>query len=197
MDPIHLVDSPAAGSGPDDVAESESLTLLVARSLRHAIFEGRLAPGTRIPQETVARELGVSRIPVREALRQLESEGLVVHRPNSGARVAVLDFDECVEIYKLRERIEPLAIAESAGRMDDVQLRAVEQLSHSLETQPRNPDTWLAGDREFHLSCYAGVQSDRLLAMIQNLWNTTQRYRRLLLQTFTSEDYDVQIAEHH
>jgi DNA-binding GntR family transcriptional regulator len=196
MDPIRLVASPPAGSGPDDVVESESLTLLVARSLRHAIFEGRLAPGTRIPQETVARELGVSRIPVREALRQLESEGLVVQRPNSGARVAVLDFDECVEIYKIRERLEPLAFSESIGRLSDEQLAEVVRLAQELKTITHDRDLWLKTDRQFHLAVYAGVAQGTLLSLIQSFWNRTQQYRRLLLSTFSDEDFELANAEH-
>src|SRR5918998_2890875 len=78
--------------------------------LREAIHDGRLKPGEPVRQEAIAHELGVSRIPVREALRRLESEGLVVARPHASARVARLDFEEYEEIYKMRERLQPLAL---------------------------------------------------------------------------------------
>jgi DNA-binding GntR family transcriptional regulator len=175
---------------------AEPLTQLVARNLRKSIADGRLKPGTPIRQEAIAREFGISRIPVREALRQLESEGLVVIRPNSGARVAVLDFEECVEIYKIRERLEPLAFSESIGRHTDEQLAEIVELAKELETLTDSHDLWLAGDRRLHLACYGGVSTGPLVRMIVGFWNTTQHYRRLLLSTFTAEDFEVVRAEH-
>jgi DNA-binding GntR family transcriptional regulator len=172
------------------------LTQLAAQTLRKAIFERRLLPGEPVRQEAVAKELGISRIPVREALRQLESEGLVVIRPNSGARVAVLDFEECVEIYKIRERIEPLAISESVGRLTDEQLAEMTTLMESLKGLTGDPEAWLEGDRKLHLACYAGVQTPRLLRMIVTYWNTTQHYRRLLLTTFSPEEFAIADADH-
>jgi DNA-binding GntR family transcriptional regulator len=176
--------------------EYESIAQSVARELREMIADGRLKPGEPLRQEAIAKQLGTSRIPVREALRQLESEGLVVYRVNSGARVAVLDFNECVEIYKIRERLEPLAISESVGRLTEEQLETVAQLARELEGMTDDHERWLAGDRRFHLACYAGVTTDRLLQMIQNFWNTTQRYRRVLLTTFHESDFEAATAEH-
>jgi DNA-binding GntR family transcriptional regulator len=184
------VELAALPSGP------EPLTQLVARRLREAIADGQLKPGTPMPQEPIAREFGISRIPVREALRQLESEGLVVIRPNSGARVAVLDFEECLEIYKIRERLEPLAFSESVGRHTEEQLTAIVDLARELETITSDHDHWLAGDRRLHLACYGGVASGPLVRMIVGFWNTTQHYRRLLLSTFTDEDFAIVGADH-
>lgn len=177
-------------------AEIESLAQAVARALRDMIGDGRLRPGEPIRQQAVAKQFGISRIPVREALRQLESEGLVVYRLNSGARVATLDFEECVEIYKLRERIEPLAISESVDHLSDEQIETVGRLALELEALVDDHESWLASDRQFHLACYAGVATDRLLQMIQGFWNTTQRYRRVLLTTFTLRDFEIAGAEH-
>jgi DNA-binding GntR family transcriptional regulator len=174
----------------------EPLARQVARALKDAIAEGRLKPGDPIRQEAVAKEFGISRIPVREALRQLENEGLVVHRPNSGARVAILDFEECVAIYKIRERLEPLAIGESAGRLTEEQLETVARLARELEGLTHDRDRWLMGDRELHLACYAGVGTPPLLNMIEGFWNTTQHYRRVLLTTFSDADFDVVSADH-
>jgi DNA-binding GntR family transcriptional regulator len=174
----------------------EPFTQRVARNLREAIADGRLKPGAPIRQETIAREFGTSRIPVREALRQLESEGLVVIRPNSGARVALLDFDECVEIYKIRERLEPLAFAESSVNLTEEKLEDVRRLAVELEQLTSDHDAWLAADRRLHVAFYAGLSTERLLRMIVGFWNNTQHYRRVLLMTFTDEDFDVQHAEH-
>jgi DNA-binding GntR family transcriptional regulator len=174
----------------------EPLTQFVSRQLREQIADGRLKPDIRIPQATVAREFGVSRIPVREALRQLESEGLVVIRPNSGARVAVLDFEECVQIYKIREQVEPLAFRESIGHLTSEQIEEVRRLAARLELLTSDHDAWLDGDRRFHLASYAGLRPGRLLAMTVGFWNTTQHYRRALLTTYSEEDFEVAHAEH-
>lgn len=168
----------------------------VARRLREAIYDGTLKGGAPVRQEAVARELGVSRIPVREALRQLETEGLVVIRPHSGARVATLDFAECEEIYKMRERLEPLALTESMGKLGDEQIETARRLAIELEGLQGDPKAWLEGDRQLHLACYSGVDTPRLLRTIVGYWNTTQQYRRVLLTVFDDEDYVLQHSEH-
>jgi DNA-binding GntR family transcriptional regulator len=168
----------------------------VARWLRDEIYAGRLAAGQPVRQEAVAEALGVSRIPVREALRQLESEGLVVLRPHSGARVAALDFAECTEIYKMRERLEPLALAESMARITPEQLQEATRLAERLRELQGDPQAWIEGDRQLHLACYAGVTTPRLLQVIVGFWNTMQHYRRALLSTFSERDYELAYAEH-
>jgi DNA-binding GntR family transcriptional regulator len=180
----------------DASSRNEPMTQVVARRLREAIIDGDLKPGTPIRQRAVAQEFGVSRIPVREALRHLESEGLVTIRAHSGARVAVLDFEEYAEIYKIRERLEPLALAESIGRLTDEQRQAVTALAIEVESLTGDLKAWLDADRRFHLACYAGVPTPRLLRMITDFWDTTQRYRRILLTTFSEEDFDVVHLEH-
>ena len=180
----------------DDEGTYEPRAQDVARRLREAIYDGRLKAGEAIRQEAVAQDFGVSRIPVREALRQLEAEGLVVIRPHSGARVATLDYVECEEIYKMRERLEPLALAESIVGITDEQVARAIELADRLETLQGDPKAWLEGDRELHLACYAGVETPRLLRMIVGFWNTTQQYRRVLLQVFSDEDFALQHSEH-
>jgi DNA-binding GntR family transcriptional regulator len=133
---------------------------------------------------------------VREALRQLESEGLVVLRPHSGAHVAVLDFEECLDIYKIRERLEPLAFSESVGRLTEAQLDEVARAAAEVELLTADHAAWLAADRAFHLACYAGVSTPRILRMIVGFWNTTQHYRRVLLTTFIAHDFELAHDEH-
>ncbi|MBS1883630.1 MAG: GntR family transcriptional regulator [Actinobacteria bacterium] len=168
----------------------------VVNWLRAAIEDGRLRPGERIGQETIAAELGVSRIPVREALRRLELEGLVVNPPHRSARVAPLDFAECEEIYKMRERLEPLALSESIAHVTDDQVEEAADLATALQKMHGDPTGWLMADRQLHLACYAGVQTPRLLDLIVGFWSTTQQYRRVLLSTFGDRDYEVQHMEH-
>jgi DNA-binding GntR family transcriptional regulator len=124
----------------------QPLVAHVAQQLRDAILDGRLKPGTPVRQEAVAREFGTSRIPVREALSQLENEGLVTIVPHCGARVATLDFDECLEIYKIRERIEPLTFAESVGRFTHGQLQTLNGLAAQIEASD-DQKVWIDIDR--------------------------------------------------
>ncbi|WP_448002158.1 GntR family transcriptional regulator [Agromyces bauzanensis] len=186
---------PDHSSSTNGVA-GESMTEVVARYLREAINEGKFAPGAAVRQEAVAKELGVSRIPVREALRRLESEGLVVTRPNSGARVAFLDFEEYADIYKMRERLEPLALSESIPRLTSSQIEDIERNLERLFLLEGQPAAFLEADRQFHLSCYVSVPTTRLLKMIEGFWATTQRHRRALLLTWTPEDYSWTNWEH-
>ena len=95
----------------DDKAALKTLTDRVAAEPRNAILTHKLKPDAPIRRAKLAQGLGIGRLPVREAQRGLESEGLVVIRPNSRARVVVWDHEACVEIYKVRERLEPLALS--------------------------------------------------------------------------------------
>ena len=149
----------------------------VADALRAQILRGAIAPGSRVRQEELAAEYGISRIPVREALRRLESEGLVVLVPNSGAWVAKLDRTECIEIYKIRERLEPLALGESCPNLSEDALNELAEIGAKIETAS-DTDEFLRLDREFHLLSYKGARMPQLQEMIQKFWNTTQHYRR-------------------
>jgi DNA-binding GntR family transcriptional regulator len=177
--------SPPAPAGHGSVArhaKGEALELIV-RELRDEILDGRLRPGERIHQQAVAGRFGTSRQPVREALRQLQNEGLVVVLPNAGARVARLDPDELVEVYLLRERLEPLAIERSAPHLPAERLA---ELRAEVEWMERNPPEgreaeWLAHDRAFHMASFAGARSPRLLAIVATLWNVAEQYRRAYL----------------
>jgi DNA-binding GntR family transcriptional regulator len=168
----------------------------VADWVRSAIHSGRFKAGQPIRQEAVARDLGVSRTPVREALRQLEAEGLVVIRPHSGARVSWLDYEECEESYKIRERLEPLALAESIGRLSGDQLASAEQLTEVVREARGDEQAWLDADRALHLAFYAGVTSERVLGMVIDFWDATARFQRLLLSLYSDDDYALEDSEH-
>ncbi len=149
----------------------------VTNEIRDLILDGELSPGERIGQEALADRFGTSRIPVREALRQLESEGLVSLVPNSGASVSKLDLDECLEIYKIRELLEPLALSESIPNLTDADIEELEQAALAIEKADKSED-FLRLDRDFHLSSYRGAKTMRLRSLVENYWNTTQHYRR-------------------
>lgn len=168
----------------------------IARVVRDEIIAGQRLPGAPLRQQEIADVLGASRPPVREALRLLEAEGFVTLHAYSGARVARLDFEECVEIYKIRERLEPLAFSESMSLLRQDQLATVETAAAAVEAAQGDVGAWLEADRSFHLSCYEGLPSLRLARMISGFWNSTQMYRRVLLMTFSNEDYTTAHLEH-
>ncbi|MCA9880933.1 MAG: GntR family transcriptional regulator [Thermomicrobiales bacterium] len=181
-------ETPAGGSAlaEPERADNEPLSELATRYLRAAILDGRLRPGTRLRQEAIARELGASRIPVREALRTLENEGLVSLTPRSGARVARLDYAEHAELYRIREELEPLALVESTPRLSDEALAHLRELKAQIE-RSRDPGVWLVLDRQFHLASYAAAAMPYLLRMIEGFWNTTQQYRRVYYSMVAAE----------
>lgn len=174
----------------------EPIGQAIARRVREAILDGRLSPGTRIRQEALARRFGVSRIPVREALRLLETQGLVTLVPHSGARVARLDLAEHLELYLMREALEPLAIAQSAPHLDDVQLAELHALVDEIAAAHDDEQRWLELDRRFHLKSYAAAPLPRLLGMIEDLWNTTQHYRRAYRDTLSAEEFAFVDLDH-
>jgi len=167
----------------------------VTSGIRDLILNGEMRPGERIGQEALAQRFGTSRLPVRDALRQLESEGLVILTPNSSARVAKLELDECTEIYKIRELIEPLALAEAIPRMTDEDIAILERATEEI-SQTRDSDVFLKLDREFHLSSYRAAGMPQLQALVERYWNTTQHYRRAYTKMIWQQGSWIINSEH-
>ncbi|HWD03431.1 MAG TPA: GntR family transcriptional regulator [Amycolatopsis sp.] len=149
----------------------------IAEELRERILSGRLAPGTRIIQDELAEELQTSRLPVREALRILQSRGLVTLRANQGAWVTQMDLRECEVNYKIRERLEPLLLAESAPKLSEKDIAELSELQDRIE-QTHDVEEFLVLDRQLHWATYRHHQADELASIVARLWDTTQHYRR-------------------
>jgi DNA-binding GntR family transcriptional regulator len=159
-------------------AANASAVDLVTAEIRRAVLTGSLAPGESFSIRDLALQLGVSHIPIREALRRLESQGLIVLRQARSARVASLSADDLAAIYRLRYTVElPLAAA-SAGRRDPEQAARLDDL---LEGS-RDPDPEVAWQAhyEFHEALVhpaATPWDDRVL---QTLWTAAERYTHLV-----------------
>lgn len=149
----------------------------VAAYLREAILGGQLRPGDRIRQQEVAARFGASRLPVREALRILEAEGLTELAPHKGARVPRLTQHEVDVIYQMRERLEPLALAESLPQLTASEDEQLGKLQQRIEDNG-DLEEFLDLDREFHLLTYSGCPVEPLNSAVARLWNSTQHYRR-------------------
>jgi DNA-binding GntR family transcriptional regulator len=151
---------------------------IVATVLREAILRGILQGGQSLHQEEIAAQLGVSRLPVREALRQLEQEGLVVYRLNRGATVTELSATEVQEIYEIRSGLESIALRLAVPRMTT---DTFQQAATILDITDRetNVSRWGQLNREFHLTLYAPAQRPRLLSLITTFHLNVDRYLRM------------------
>src|SRR4051812_48920391 len=187
---------PRSGGADTPAGQPELRGQLVARRIREAILSGRLRPGERIPQDALAREFGTSRIPVREALAELESEGLVSLVPHAGARVAKFNVAELEEVYRIRESVEPMVVAESAEHLTADQLTKLKQTLEEIEASTARPEHWLQLDRRFHVATYAGADLPRASALVESFWNRTQHYRRALILALDAEAFEIIHLEH-
>jgi DNA-binding GntR family transcriptional regulator len=170
-------------------------TQRVADHLRRAILGGVIGPGERVRQEDIAQQLGASRLPVREALQMLAAEGLVEHEPNKGARVPWLSMHEVDVMYRMREQLEPLALAESLPSLTPGDFLRLEEIQEEIEGGV-DVEGFLALDREFHLRTYSACAIDQLTTTVTRLWNSTQYYRRLFMRLTGPSRRWVVNAEH-
>lgn len=136
--------------------------------LRRAILNGELAGGSRLVQSELAATLDVSTTPVREALRDLASEGLVELDPHRGAVVTELDDEELRDIYEIRLLLEPMAMRQAIPKISDSLLETLHHLHESMVEDPHGVD-WVDRNRVFHLAVYETVVSQRLASIIRNL----------------------------
>jgi DNA-binding GntR family transcriptional regulator len=170
-------------------------TSAVVDHLRAAILGGEIGPGDRVRQEDVAQRLGASRLPVRAALHLLEAEGLVENEANKGARVPRLSRHEVDVMYRMRERLEPLAIGESIPHLSENDLHRLGRLQEQIEADT-DVSRFLELDREFHLLTYTGCPIEQLTSMVTRLWNSTQHYRRAFVKLSGPARMWVVNAEH-
>ncbi len=163
-------------------------------ALHDAIVAGHLAPGERLPIEELGVALGMSAMPIREALRRLDAAGLVENIPHRGGRVTELSIPDLAEVYEARLALEPLAVRRAAGHFGAAQAAlATERLAalNSLEDE-HSPESW-AAHTAFHFALYEAAGSRWLLRLIEPLWETSQRYR---LAANVAPKLSVRSAEH-
>jgi DNA-binding GntR family transcriptional regulator len=181
---------------PTPVPRDGNASARVAEGIRDRIVRGTYPPGSRLRQEEIAERFGASRVPVREALKLLEAEGLVTLVPNAGAWVSKLTLAECEEVYQARERLEPLLMRYSMPALtarDIIELAALAQQM----TETDDVAEFLRLDRAFHMLSYSGADTLVLSDLVTRLWNTTQPYRRAY--TLMIDDHSQRIVhdEHH
>lgn len=162
-----------------DSARATSVTAqdLVLSAVREAILAGIFEPGARLRQEELAELFGTSRIPVREALRALEYEGLVRSEPHRGFTVTALDADDVEEVYDLRILLESHALRLALPLLTDEDLAELEQLYNQMTTAA-DPDEQLAARERFYLRLYSVTGRPRLVGLIARLRQEVARALR-------------------
>ncbi len=164
----------------------------VTDGLREAIVRGVLAANAPLRQEELALAFGVSRMPVREALRQLEAEGFLMSVPHRGAVVAELSPDEAREIDRIRAALEVLALRLSLPNLLDHEIDAAAAVLEHMDV-PGGATAWTALNEEFHTKLYVRAGSPRLLGLIASQYASLARYTDLHLRVI---DYQAQAQEH-
>jgi len=151
---------------------------MVFESLREAIIHGRLRPGERLMEIQLAEELGVSRTPVREAIRKLELERFVVMVPRKGAYVAGLSVKDIVDIFEVRAALEGLAAGLAAERITEEEMDQLERSIHQINLSSEDDiKAVVEGDTTFHSLLYKASRNQRLEQIIMNLHEQINRFR--------------------
>ncbi len=152
----------------------------VAEVLREAILRGVLRGGQQLQQDALAAQFGVSRIPVREALRQLEAQGLVTVYPHRGAVVSELSPEEVQEIYEIRVALECLALRFAIPHFTDEDLKRAREILDQLDEADEIP-RWSELNSEFHSTLYRPAGRPHLLSLINTLRLNVDRYHRIYI----------------
>lgn len=148
---------------------AETSTVRVRDELQQAILEGALKPGERLRAEALAQRFGTSRTPIREALLQLEAEGLVSVEPNRGAVVRTFDRDDVLDLYELRALIEPHAAARAATRITPAQLARLHELCDAEDQ--------LVANEAFHRTILEAAESPRLAVAMRAATGIPRAFR--------------------
>ena len=148
-------------------------------ALRADLRDGFLTPGDQVVQETLAERYGVSRVPLREALKTLEAEGQVVYHPNRGYFVTELRVADLLEVYRLRELLEAEAIRVAVPRLTDADVEAIAASASEVDAAGRSGDmaAMTAANRDFHFLLFDAAGMPRLSRTLRQLWDATDVYR--------------------
>lgn len=182
-------------------AEPEAAGVVTAQSaalaaLRERLLTGQLKPGQPVRQQALAAELGLSIVPVREALATLQSEGLIDYRPNRGFTVAELDLDDLAEAYRLREILEGEAVRKALPRLTSADVDQLDELAHEFRRLAgEGPSLELSRvNRAFHFLILQRSDMPRCLNFIRMLWDATEVYRVL---AYTVAELRAAAAQEH
>lgn len=187
---------PSSGSIGAGIPLNSGLRHDVRNHLRNQIFDGTLQPGDRIVESRLARELGISQTPVREALRELEQMGLVVSYPNRGASVRRLDPKDVEEMYSLRAHLEALGIARAIGQITESDLQALESLIAGMQDAARDDDPQRLTELDTSFHEYILERADH--ALLLRTWQGISPLNWTMLTVLRLRDRNLaELAERH
>lgn len=161
----------------------QTLTNMTVDAIRERILRGHYPEGEPLRQDAIGAELGVSRIPVREALRQLEAEGLVIFNPHRGAVVSVLSLKQIRELFELRAEIEGDLIRRAVPKMTDEDHARADEILDAYEAALRTGQVagWGALNWQFHATLYAPADRELTMSIVSKLHTHSDRYLRMQL----------------
>lgn len=168
----------------------------VLAELRAAILDGRLQPGSHVRQDELARELHVSRVPIREALKILNGEGLLAHEAHRGYFVTRLSFQELSEVYEIREILEAVAVRRTMQAMSANDIADIRQAKERVEAAAHEGrfTEMGAANREFHFALFRPSGMTRLIWHLKLLWDSTDAHRSLY---YVGEDHRNLVLDEH
>jgi len=169
---------------------------VVFNTLRQEILTGKLKPGERLMEIHLANKLGVSRTPIREAIRKLELEGLVIMIPRRGAEVAQITLKNLKDVMEVRRALDVLAIELACERMAQEELDALYQACEHFSDAVKTNDTRMLAEADvaFHDQIVLSTGNARLIQLVSNLSEQMYRYRFVYIKE--ESQHDTLIAEH-
>jgi DNA-binding GntR family transcriptional regulator len=158
--------------------QPEALLSYIEKRIKQAVVSGELKPGAKLSPSAIASDLGVSHIPVREALTSLAASGYLEHRPRVGFFVRVLSPDDLADIYHWREMLEREAFTMAIPQLTDDDIEEMRRLCSQLRrlTAPGRWSEFLDLNRQFHFVAFRRAGSDQLLRFLSYLWDSAESY---------------------
>jgi len=171
--------------GQVDLSDPRPMREIVLEKIKQAIYEGSLKKEERLVESTIADNLGVSRTPVREALRQLESEGLVKNYPRRGAVVEGISIEDAMEIYDLREVLEGLMARKTCENISDEGIQQLKEilLKMRISIDGSEYEQYLTLHNDYNRILLTNSKNKRLIAMITNIHDNLSSLRNITLLT--------------
>jgi DNA-binding GntR family transcriptional regulator len=171
-------------SVPDSLASSVTHAAIAFSHLRDAILSGTLRPNQRIHQVTLAQQLGMSLVPVREALRMLDAEGFVRIMPHRGVYVSAISRSEMEDVYAVRLSVEGMVTKPAVLRISNEEVDKLAELLSNMEVALRSFDraALLDLNQKFHFTLYQASGREYLCTLISHLWQKSTRYRTFYIQ---------------
>ena len=165
--------------GKIQIEQYKPLRDIVFETLRKAILDGNLKPGERVMEVQLAEKLGVSRTPVREAIRKLELEGLLEMIPRKGAYVADISIKDVLNVLEVRASLEGLAASLAAERITEDEIESLRKSAEEFEQMNKNNDRdgMVQKDTEFHSVLLSAARNNKLLSIVESLSDYVQRFR--------------------